>query len=288
MIEMEEIREAFRTSPFGKAGLAIVGIFVVLAIIGPYIAPYDPWKTADNIEDILAPPSWRHPLGTDELGRDILSQVIHGTRVTLIIGLSAAAIAVMVGTVVGVSAGYLGGVLDAVLMRVTDSFLSMPFIVLAIVIVSLMGRSLGNIILAIGLVQWTQAARITRSQTLSIKERVFVLRARALGASPFYIMRRHVLPNVLPLVFANMTLVTSLAILSEAFLSFLGLGDPTKFSWGIIIRYAFETGAVSIGAWWYFLPAGICIMLVVLGFSFISNTLDEALNPKLRRGQVVI
>ena len=285
---MVEIREAFRASPFGKAGLAIVGIFIVLAIIGPYIAPHDPWETADSIEEVLAPPSWRHPFGTDELGRDILSQVIHGTRITLIIGLSAAAIAVSVGTVVGVSAGYLGGVLDAVLMRVTDSFLSMPFIVLAIVIVSLMGRSLGNIILAIGLVQWTQAARITRSQTLSIKERVFVLRARALGASPFYIMRRHILPNVLPLVFANMTLVTSLAILSEAFLSFLGLGDPTKFSWGIIIRYAFETGAVSIGAWWYFLPAGICIMLVVLGFSFISNTLDEALNPKLRRGQVVI
>jgi peptide/nickel transport system permease protein len=261
---------------------------LLLAIVGPYIAPYNPWQTADEIEDILAPPSWKHLLGTDELGRDILSQVIHGTRITLIIGLSAAAIAVVVGTVVGVTAGYFGGVPDAVLMRVTDSFLSMPFIVLAIVIVSLMGRSLGNIILAIGLVQWTQAARITRSQTLSIKERVFVLRARALGAGPFYIMRRHILPNVLPLVFANMTLVTSLAILSEAFLSFLGLGDPTKFSWGIIIRYAFETGAVSIGAWWYFLPAGICIMLVVLGFSFISNTLDEALNPKLRRGQVVV
>lgn len=285
---MAEIREAFRTSPFGKAGLVIVGIFLLLAIVGPYIAPYNPWQTADEIEDILAPPSWKHLLGTDELGRDILSQVIHGTRITLIIGLSAAAIAVVVGTVVGVTAGYFGGVPDAVLMRVTDSFLSMPFIVLAIVIVSLMGRSLGNIILAIGLVQWTQAARITRSQTLSIKERVFVLRARALGAGPFYIMRRHILPNVLPLVFANMTLVTSLAILSEAFLSFLGLGDPTKFSWGIIIRYAFETGAVSIGAWWYFLPAGICIMLVVLGFSFISNTLDEALNPKLRRGQVVV
>lgn len=285
---MAEIREAFRTSPFGKAGLVIVGIFLLLAVVGPYIAPYNPWQTADEIEDILAPPSWKHLLGTDELGRDILSQVIHGTRITLIIGLSAAAIAVVVGTVVGVTAGYFGGALDAVLMRVTDSFLSMPFIVLAIVIVSLMGRSLGNIILAIGLVQWTQAARITRSQTLSIKERVFVLRARALGAGPFYIMRRHILPNVLPLVFANMTLVTSLAILSEAFLSFLGLGDPTKFSWGIIIRYAFETGAVSIGAWWYFLPAGICIMLVVLGFSFISNTLDEALNPKLRRGQVVV
>jgi peptide/nickel transport system permease protein len=285
---MAEIREAFRTSPFGKAGLVIVGIFLLLAIVGPYIAPYNPWQTADEIEDILAPPSWKHLLGTDELGRDILSQVIHGTRITLIIGLSAAAIAVVVGTVVGVTAGYFGGAPDAVLMRVTDSFLSMPFIVLAIVIVSLMGRSLGNIILAIGLVQWTQAARITRSQTLSIKERVFVLRARALGAGPFYIMRRHILPNVLPLVFANMTLVTSLAILSEAFLSFLGLGDPTKFSWGIIIRYAFETGAVSIGAWWYFLPAGICIMLVVLGFSFISNTLDEALNPKLRRGQVVV
>ncbi len=285
---MAEIREAFRTSPFGKAGLVIVGIFLLLAVVGPYIAPYNPWQTADEIEDILAPPSWKHLLGTDELGRDILSQVIHGTRITLIIGLSAAAIAVVVGTVVGVTAGYFGGAPDAVLMRVTDSFLSMPFIVLAIVIVSLMGRSLGNIILAIGLVQWTQAARITRSQTLSIKERVFVLRARALGAGPFYIMRRHILPNVLPLVFANMTLVTSLAILSEAFLSFLGLGDPTKFSWGIIIRYAFETGAVSIGAWWYFLPAGICIMLVVLGFSFISNTLDEALNPKLRRGQVVV
>lgn len=285
---MAEIWEAFRASPFGKAGLVIVGIFLILAIIGPYIAPYNPWQSAEEIEDILAPPSWRHLLGTDELGRDILSQLIHGTRITLIIGLSAAAIAVVVGTVVGVAAGYFGGMLDAVLMRLTDSFLSMPFIVLAIVIVSLLGSSLGNIILAIGLVEWTQAARITRSQTLSVKERVFVLRSRALGAGSLYIMRRHILPNVLPLVFANMTLVTSLAILSEAFLSFLGLGDPTKFSWGIIIRYAFETGAVAIGAWWYFLPAGICIMLVVLGFSFISNTLDEALNPKLRRGQVVL
>jgi peptide/nickel transport system permease protein len=285
---MSELLTIFRRSPFGKIGLVIVTFFVLLAIIGPYITPHDPWKTADSIEDILSSPSLEHPLGTDELGRDILSQIIYGTRISLIIGFASAAIAVVVGTAVGVLSGYFGGKLDGFFMRVTDAFLAMPFIILAIVLVSLLGRSLGNIILAIGLVQWTQTARITRSQTLTVKERVFVLRAKAIGGNSLYIMRKHILPNVLPLVFANMTLVTSLAILSEAFLSFLGLGDPTKFSWGITIRYAFETGAAAIGAWWYFLPAGLCIMAVVLGFTFISNTLDEAFNPKLRRGRTVI
>lgn len=272
----------FRQSTFARIGISILAFFILIALIGPYIAPYNPWKTADSAEEILTPPTLNHLLGTDELGRDILSQIIYGARISLLVGFTAAAIAMLVGTTVGVIAGYFGGKLDAFLMRIVDVFLSMPFLILAIVIVALFGRSLTNIMLAIGLTQWTRTARITRSQTLTVKERVFVLRARAVGGSHFYLMRRHILPNVLPLVFANTTLVISLAILSEAFLSFLGLGDPTKFSWGITIRYAFQTGAASIGAWWYFLPAGLCIMIVVLSFTFVSNALDEYFNPKLR------
>ncbi len=272
----------FRKSLFGKLGLIILASSIILAIIGPYIAPYNPWKTAETAAEILTPPAGNHFLGTDELGRDILSQIIYGTRISLLVGFASALIAMIVGTAVGVMAGYFGGALDALLMRITDVFLAVPFLVLAIVIVALFGRSLTNIILAIGITQWSQTARITRSQTLSLKERIFVLRGKAMGASHFYLMRKHILPNVLPLVFANTTLIISLSILSEAFLSFLGLGDPTRFSWGIIIRNAFATGAARIGAWWYFLPAGICIMIVVLAFTFVGNALDEFFNPKLR------
>lgn len=278
----------FRKSLFGKVGLIVLAVSILFAIIGPYIAPYNPWKTADTAADILTPPAWNHILGTDELGRDILSQIIYGTRISLLVGFASAIIAMIVGTAVGVIAGYFGGALDAFLMRITDVFLAIPFLVLAIVIVALFGRSLTNIILAIGITQWSQTARITRSQTLTLKERVFVLRGRAMGASHLYLMRKHILPNVLPLVFANTTLIISLSILSEAFLSFLGLGDPTRFSWGIIIRNAFATGAARIGAWWYFLPAGICIMIVVLAFTFVSNALDEFFNPKLRSRQRMI
>jgi len=274
--------EVFKGSVFGKLGLITLAFFVLVALIGPYIAPYDPWKTGSSADEILSSPTFSHPLGTDELGRDILSQIIYGARISLLVGFASASIAMVVGTTIGVLAGYFGGKLDALLMRVVDVFLSMPFLILAIVVVALLGRSLTNIMLAIGLTQWTRTARITRSQTLTVKERVFVLRGRALGATHFYLMTRHILPNVLPLVFANTTLVISLSILSEAFLSFLGLGDPTKFSWGITIRYAFQTGAASMGAWWYFLPAGLCIMVVVLSFTFISNALDEYFNPKLR------
>lgn len=276
----------YSRSSFAMVGLGILVFFIFLALFGPFLAPYNPRTT--SIELVLQSPSPSHPFGTDELGRDILSQVIYGTRISLYIGFAAAAISIVVGTIIGVASGYFGRKVDMILMRLTDVFLVIPFLVLIVILVAMLGPSLENIIIAIAITQWTSTARIIRSQTLSVKEKIFITRAKAIGSGDAHIISRHILPSVLPLVFANMVLVTSLSILSEAFLSFLGLGDPTHFSWGVIIRWAFVSGAASIGAWWYFLPAGLCIVLVVLAFTFIGNTMDEIFNPRLRKERSLI
>ncbi|HYN63807.1 MAG TPA: dipeptide/oligopeptide/nickel ABC transporter permease/ATP-binding protein [Candidatus Limnocylindrales bacterium] len=270
--------------PMGAIGVGMLLIALAVAVLAPFIAPYDPYATVRvTIFDIYQAPSGAHLLGTDDRGKDVLSALLYGARVSLLVGFSAALIALLIGGVVGIVAGYRGGRIGAGLMRITDFFLVIPDLALQIVIVAIAGQSLVNIIIVIGALGWTTTARVVRSQTLSVRERKFVLRARAIGAGDIHILRHHVLPQVLPLMLANMVLVISLAILAESTLAFLGLGDPTLTSWGQMLNFAFARGAISAGAWWALIPPGLAIVWVVLGTTLLGTALEEALNPRLKR-----
>jgi peptide/nickel transport system permease protein len=268
----------------GAIGGFMLAVAVLVAVFAPFIAPYDPYEPVHvTILDIFQRPSAAHPLGTDDGGRDVLSSLIFGARVSLVVGFTAAAMAILIGAVVGIVAGYRRGWIGSILMRITDFFLVIPDLALMIVLVAILGPSLGTIILVIGGLGWTATARLVRSQTLSVRERKYVLRARAVGAGDTHILRHHILPAVLPLMLANMVLVVSLAILEESSLAFLGLGDPTVISWGQMLNFAFERGAVSAGAWWALLAPGFAIVWVVLGTTLLGTALEDAVNPRLKR-----
>lgn len=272
----------YRQNAMGLIGLIILLFFTLMALLGPYLVTITT-MTVDGITQVLHPPVRGYWLGTDDLGKDILAGVIIGSRVSLLVGVAATAISMVIGTVIGIVSGFYGRAVDSVLMRITDVFLVIPWLPLMLVMAALLGPSLGNIIFVIGITSWAGTARIIRSQTLSIKERPYVERARAIGSGDTHLMYYHILPNVFPLIFANTVLVAAIAILSETTLSFLGMGDPTQVTWGMMLHFAFSMGAVSFGAWWWLLPPGICVVLVVLSFTFIGYALDEVLNPKLRR-----
>ena len=279
----------------GFAGLAILVFFTVLAAIpSVLVGPLETPVTATGPR--LAPPSFAFPLGTDELGRSMLNLVVHATRVSMVIGFLATIITVLIGAVLGIVSGYVGGRFDALTMLVADFFLVIPTFVLAIILTAIIRDVLGTgsreilgirlslitIVVVIGITSWSSTARIIRSQTLSLKERAFVDRSRVVGAGASHMMRRHILPNVTNLVVANAVLTFAGAILTETTLSFVGLGDPFQPSWGQLLDAARNVGAPSLGAWWYFVPAGTCIVLVVFAFTLLGSALDAILNPKLQ------
>jgi len=269
----------YSESRIGMFGLVLVFAFIVMALVAPWVAPYDPRALVGRP---FERPGEDHILGTDQVGRDIYSQLIWGSRISLMVGLLASAFSVAIGTAIGLLSGYFRGPVDSVLMRITDLFITLPNLPFMLILAALIGRSLWNIILVIGITGWTGTARMVRSQTLSIKERPYVEAARSVGARDSQVILRHILPNVLPLVFANAIVGIVDAILAESGLSFLGLGDPTKPSWGLILRYANEAGAIATGRLWFVIPPGVCIMLIAIGFAFSSYSLDQILNPRLR------
>jgi peptide/nickel transport system permease protein len=266
----------------GRLGSLLLLGTVVVAVVGPMVFPFDPRDVGTSVSDILAPPSVEHWLGTDELGRDVFRQVLEGARISLLVGLAATAISMGIGSAVGITAGYRSGHVDALLMRTTDFFLVLPTLPLVIVLAALLGQSLLILMLVIGITGWAPTARIVRAQVLTLRERPFVTRVRSLGATDLRVVGDHILGNVLPLIFANTVLVIAGSILAEATLAFLGLGDPTHVSWGTMLHFAFESGATGRGAWWYFLPPGIGIVAVVLGFILAGHALDRILDPRLR------
>lgn len=274
------IMRALRRSPLGLVGLGLLVFMLVLALGADFIAPYDPSKlTGLPFEK----PGAAHLLGTNDIGQDILSELIFGTRISLLIGVLAAAIASVIGTAVGLVAGYYRGVLGQVLMRVVDVVLIIPFVPLMVLLAAYLGQSLWNLIVVIGLLIWARPARVIRSQVLSLAERDYVTAARALGARGGHIVIKHLLPGVVSLALAQFVLATSSSILLEASLSFLGLGDPTAKSWGTVLYYAQARNAFLSGAWvWWVIPPGLLITASVLGFALVGFALEEALNPRLK------
>ena len=296
-LRLRSVRSFFRQfsrRPAGVAGVIVLLVFTVLAIApGLFVGPLQTVTTATGLR--LQSPILAEPLGTDSLGRSVLNLTVWGTRISMVIGLLATVVTIVVGVMVGIVAGYLGGAIDAVLMRITDLFLVLPTFVLALIlapiILDIVGRdaevigiriTLIVIVVVIGLTSWASTARVIRSQVLSLKQRAFVDRARAIGAGGGHIMRRHLLPNVVNLIIANTVLTFAGAVLTETTLSFIGLGDPFQPSWGQILNDAQVTGAPSLGAWWWVAGPAASIVLVVLAFTLVGNALDEILNPRLR------
>jgi peptide/nickel transport system permease protein len=237
---------------------------------------------------VFAHPSGSHPLGTDGGGADMIALLIQGAAISLIVGFAAAIVSAVIGGAVGLLSGYFGGLTDIVLMRITDYVLVIPDIPLMIIVAALFGRSLTNIILIIGVIYWTTTARLVRAQVKSIRERVYVKRARATGAGHGRLIFRHVLPQVAPLLVANTILLVALAIFAETFITFLGLGDPSALSWGRLIENAFKDNAVLNRAWWAIVPPGVCVTVLILACTMIGQAIEDALNPRLRVGHLSV
>jgi peptide/nickel transport system permease protein len=272
----------FRANRWGMVGLVVLVIFVLIAVFAPLLADHEGLEVTKATGGILEPPSSEYWLGTDENGRSILTLLIWGSRVSLFVGLFATVISMVIGTLVGLMSGYFEGWPAAILFRITEWFLVIPYLPLALVLATVLGPSLFTISLVIGLISWPATALLIRAQALSIRERPYLERARVLGAGRWHQMFRHVLPNVTPMIFANTTLTVAAAILLETTLSFLGLGDPTRISWGSMLEAAFGVGAMTTGAWWYIVPPGVCVVVVVLAFTLVGQALEEVFNPRLR------
>lgn len=272
----------FRTSKMGLAGLVILLFFVGMAVFSIFAnkARLDPTITTNG--PVLANPSLRYPLGTDRDGISVLSLVVEGSRTSLFVGLTASLISMVLGSSIGIWAGYRSGLSETLLMGVTDFFLVLPWLALAIVLAAVFGQNLWVIIFIIGLTSWAGTSRLVRAQVLSVKERTYIERSRALGGSDWHVVSRHVLPNVMPVIFANTILTIAIAILSESALSFLGLGDPLHVTWGTIIEDAFHNGALTLGKWPWLIAPSACIVLVVLAFTMVGFAMDEIVNPRIR------
>ncbi|MEU2782728.1 MULTISPECIES: ABC transporter permease [unclassified Streptomyces] len=271
----------YRTHRAGLVGLAALALFALVALTAPLTVGSDVSSVTGAPGQPLETPSGEFWLGTDRFGRDLLGLVVWGSRVSLLVGLLAAALCVAIGTLVGITAGHFKGAYATVVMRITDWFLVMPTLVLAIALATVMSRSLGTVVLAIGVTSWPTTARLVRAQTLAVEARPYIERARALGGGHRHIMVRHVLPNVMPLVLAQTTLMISSSILAEATLAFLGLGDPTVVSWGGLLQDAREAGSVSSGNWSYLVPPGLAIAGVALAFTLCGRAVESVLNPRL-------
>ena len=258
------------------AALFVVAILGGVAVLAPALAPYDPFALGDRA---LSPPSAQHPMGTDHLGRDILSAVVWGLRVSLVVGIGSALISVVQGIFIGGPAGYFRGRLDNLLMRATDAFMVLPTFFLILLVVSVFGASIWKLIALIGITNWPPIARLIRAEFLSLREREFILAARTVGAGHFMIMLRHILPNALPVVIPTISLRTAGAIITEASLSFLGVGDPNVVSLGQMLMHALQFMRM---AWWTATFPGLTIFVIVLALNLVGDGLNDALNPRLK------
>lgn len=276
-----------RRGAFGRAirqpgaiiGIAVILAFLLLSTFAPLISPYSSREVSC---EVFEAPSAAHWFGCDDGGVDVLSLVLEGGRISMFVGFTAAAISILIGSAVGILSGYFGGWVDTVLMRITDYFLVIPQIVLMIVVAAVWGPSLDHVIVVIGALMWTSTARIVRSQVKSLRERAYVRRVEAIGAGHLRIVLRHILPQLGPLLAASAVLAVTVAIFNETALAFLGLSDPNAITWGTIMERAFNRAAVSTGAWWAIVPAGVAVALLIVGCYLLGRAIEDALNPRLR------
>jgi peptide/nickel transport system permease protein len=274
----QDVWRRFRRNRVAVVGVITIFVFVTCAILAPLIAPYSPTKV--HLNDQFLPPSPQHLCGTDVYGRDIFSRIIYGARISLLIGLIPTSIAMLIGTVVGVAGGFEGGRLDTVLMRLGDVVMAFPSLILAMVVTYTLGASLFTLFIALSVVGWAGAARVVRAQTLSLKERDFVLASWAVGVKRTGIMFRHIIPNCLAPILILLTLGIPAAIMAEAGLSFLGVGaQPPTPSWGLMIN---EAQQYIFSAPWASIFPGLAILVVVLAFNFVGDGLRDALDPFLK------
>jgi peptide/nickel transport system permease protein len=268
-----------RGRPAATVGAVLLMLVLLGALLAPWVAPY---PLHQQVGPVFGHPSWSHPLGLDDGGIDMVTLLMWGARISLVVGFAATLVSMLIGGSVGLLAGYFGGKTDVVLMRITDYFLVVPDVPLMIVVAAIWGPSLFHIVIVIGILLWTSTARVIRAQVKSVRERVYVKRARSLGAGHTRILLRHVVPQVAPLLIANTVLTVAVAIFDETALSFLGLGDPSRTSLGKVIENAFQRAAISSGAWWAIVPPGALVALIILGCSLLGGALEDALNPRLR------
>ena len=259
-----------RRNLFFITGVSLAAVFFLVSFLAPWIAAHDPWERFDP----LSSPGKNHLLGTNDLGHDIFSELVYGSRVSLIVGLGASLLATVIGLMVGLFSGYFRGAAEEILMGATDIFLMIPRIPLIIILVAFLKPSYWIITLVIGLFWWTSTARVVRSKTLQVREMNYIQSAKCLGFSRRHILFSEILPNILHVVFPKFMLTVAAAMISEASLSFLGLGDPAMKSWGLMMNYAFTKGGFVNGMWWWFVPPGICITGFVLSIVFISFALQ--------------
>jgi peptide/nickel transport system permease protein len=272
-----------RADRLGSFGALVISFAALVAVFGPWLMPHDPYETlrmADGRMAVLQQPGVEFPLGTTNLARDLLSQMIAATRTTMLIGLVSGFISIVIGANIGLIAGYYGGRIDNVLMRLTDIVYGMPFLPFIIVLISLFGRSIGFVMLAIVLIVWRTSARVIRAQTMAIKHRQFISFARARGASDPRIIYRHIGPNILPLLLLYTSFNIAWAIVTEASASFLGFGDPNALTWGSILQDLWASGYTRSAWWWFFAPSA-AIVLLVSAFVFVSRAYEVVANPRL-------
>lgn len=274
----------FAQSRMAVAGLAIVIFYLIMAVVSPYIVPYGPYERlymADGSWASLQPPSLAHPLGTTDAAHDVLSQLLLGSRIAMFVGILGAFMVAVIGTTVGVVTGYYGGLIDEVMMRIVDILYGLPFIPFVIVLVTVFGASVWNIIFGVALLYWLSTARVIRSEVLSVRERPYIEAAEAAGASDFRIMTVHILPNVIPLSALYAAIAVGYSIVAQASVAFLGFGDPDISSWGVMLQRAFVTQSFG-EAWWWVFPPGLSITLVVTGAYLVGRGYEEVVNPQLQ------
>jgi peptide/nickel transport system permease protein len=274
----------FRAQRAGVVGLILLGAVALVAVSAPLFIDSSELSVTQATGGRMEPPSAGYPLGTDEVGRSVLILTVWGARLSLVVGLTATVLAIFIGTVLGISSGHVGGWYSWLVIRFTDWFIVLPGLVVAFALLAVLGRGVTTTIIVIAFTSWAGTTRLVRAQTLSIHGRPYLERARALGAGHWHQMTRHILPNVLPLVLASATLMVPSAILTESTLAFLGLGDPNVVSWGSILNRAWRNGAISAEAWWYLLPPGFAILVVVSCFMLCGRALEAVVNPRLRGG----
>lgn len=272
-------RRLYRDNRAAVWGSLLILCFILLALLAPWLAPHNPWLYNQPFQ----PPSANHWLGTNDVGQDIFSELLYGARTSLLVGFVAGLLAVSLGLIVGLAAGYRRGWLDELLMGFTDIVLVIPALPIIILFSLYLGPNVWGTILVIGFVFWPGTARVVRAQVLSVRESGYVESSRAMGAGGWWLITRHILPNVLPLVLAKLVLSVAAALLMEASLSFLGLGDPVTKSWGMMLHYAFARGGFFREMWWWYLPPGLCITLCVLALTMVSYGVEGRSDPRLKR-----